>query len=192
MKKLLLLAILTLSAFAQTQSVTVNLTGVVTDDSTPAPTVQWTKVSGPGTVVFANAASAVTSATIDAPGTYVLRLTANDGSLSASDDVTITVLPANKAPIVNAGPDQTVTMPTAVARTVVLNWVASTSPNVDGYHVYCSTTATERGTRLTATPVSAPPYEDVGRTAGTYYYVVTAVAGSLESDPSNQAVAVVM
>ena len=45
----------------------------------------------------------------------MLRLTANDGALSPTDDVTITVIPApaNQAPTVNAGTDQAITFPAA-------------------------------------------------------------------------------
>ena len=44
----------------------------------------------------------------------MLRLTANDGALTAQDEVTVTVNPAtpgNTAPVVNAGPDQQITLP---------------------------------------------------------------------------------
>jgi hypothetical protein len=44
----------------------------------------------------------------------VLRLTATDGQLSGSDEVTVTVTdgtPVNRAPVVNAGADQSVTLP---------------------------------------------------------------------------------
>src|SRR5207249_2954921 len=47
-------------------------------------------------------------------GTYVLTLTASDGELSGSDAVIVQVNPApivNLPPVVNAGPDQTVTLP---------------------------------------------------------------------------------
>lgn len=40
----------------------------------PANKVQWTKLTGPGNVMFANAAAAVTTATFSAPGDYVLQL----------------------------------------------------------------------------------------------------------------------
>ncbi len=69
----------------------VALSGSVTDDGAAAPTAAWTTVSGPGTVSFGNAASASTTATFSAAGTYVLRLTGSDGTRSAADDVTVTV-----------------------------------------------------------------------------------------------------
>ena len=92
----------------------VKLNGIVTDDGLPAGgslTTTWSKVSGPGTVTFANANAASTSATFAEAGVYVLRLTANDYELSTSDELTVTVEAANLAPVVNAGADQTVTLP---------------------------------------------------------------------------------
>src|SRR5207244_86606 len=77
------------------------LTGSVTDDGVPGTGVTslWTKMSGPGTVTFANAAAASTTATFSMQGSYVLQLTANDGTMSGSDTVIITVAanPANRA-----------------------------------------------------------------------------------------------
>jgi uncharacterized repeat protein (TIGR03806 family) len=74
------------------------LNGSASDDGLPTPpaalTYAWSKVSGPGTATFANAGAASTTATFSAAGSYVLRLTANDGALSGSDDVTVTVSPA--------------------------------------------------------------------------------------------------
>ena len=74
-------------------------------------TTTWSKVSGPGTVTFGNPNVTVTTAAFGEAGTYVLRLTADDSDLSASDDVVITVDPENQAPVVNAGADQTITLP---------------------------------------------------------------------------------
>lgn len=69
------------------------LVGSVSDDGLPASpgtlTLNWSKISGPGAVTFTNATSAVASATFSAFGSYVLRLTANDGALSNFADVTI-------------------------------------------------------------------------------------------------------
>src|SRR5262249_35711191 len=66
------------------------LAGSVTDDGLPSRTVttSWTKFSGPGNVTFGNASLLSTTASFSAPGTYVLRLTANDGELVGTDDVT--------------------------------------------------------------------------------------------------------
>jgi regulation of enolase protein 1 (concanavalin A-like superfamily) len=75
---------------------TVALNGSATDDGQPNGTItySWKKVSGSGTVTFGNVSQAVTTAQFSAAGTYTLRLTANDGQLSATDDVVITVSPA--------------------------------------------------------------------------------------------------
>src|SRR6185503_8330130 len=91
-----------------------NLQGTATDDGLPVATlnVTWSKVNGPGNVVFANVNAATTTATFSTAGDYVLRLTATDTALSSSDDVQITVNPAppNQAPMANAGSDATVTI----------------------------------------------------------------------------------
>src|SRR5690606_23298575 len=66
---------------------------------------------------FTNANALTTTAGFSAAGTYVLRLTAHDGALTASDIVTVTVNPAtpdNQAPVVDAGVAQTVTLPAGV------------------------------------------------------------------------------
>src|SRR5262249_5619257 len=72
----------------------VNLTGTATDEGLPYPpgvlTTTWSKVSGPGGVTFGDASALATTATFSAPGTYTLRLTANDGALSSSDDIVVT------------------------------------------------------------------------------------------------------
>jgi len=71
------------------------LDGTVSDDGNPNPpaavTTSWSKVTGPGTVTFTNPASVDTTATFDAAGSYVLRLSATDSALSSTDDVTVTV-----------------------------------------------------------------------------------------------------
>ncbi|HEX6623913.1 MAG TPA: RHS repeat-associated core domain-containing protein [Pyrinomonadaceae bacterium] len=92
----------------------VKLAGTVTDDGLPvggALSTTWTKVSGPGSVAFADASAATTSATFGEAGTYVLRLSASDSELTSGDELTVTVEPRNLAPVVEAGADQTVTLP---------------------------------------------------------------------------------
>lgn len=72
-----------------------SLDGTVTDDGLPNPpatvNTTWSKVSGPGTVNFANANAVDTTASFSAAGSYLLRLTADDGQLSAFDEVIVTV-----------------------------------------------------------------------------------------------------
>jgi RHS repeat-associated protein len=87
-----------------------NLVGAVNDDGLPeggSISVQWAKISGPGTVAFSAPDRVTTNATFSDTGTYVLRLTASDSELSGSSEITITVNGPNQPPTVNAGPDQT-------------------------------------------------------------------------------------
>jgi RHS repeat-associated protein len=74
---------------------TANLNGTVTDDGLPNPpgavTTSWSKQSGPGSVTFGNISAASTTAGFSEAGTYVLRLTAHDGALATSGEVTVTV-----------------------------------------------------------------------------------------------------
>ncbi|MCB0991375.1 MAG: chitobiase/beta-hexosaminidase C-terminal domain-containing protein [Acidimicrobiales bacterium] len=71
---------------------TATLGGSVTDDgATGSLDIAWSKASGPGTVNFANAGAASTTATFSVPGTYVLVLTADDGQEVRFDQVTVQV-----------------------------------------------------------------------------------------------------
>jgi fibronectin type 3 domain-containing protein len=76
---------------------------------------------------------------------------------------------------------------------VVLTWVASVSSGVIGYYVYRGAASGEESTTpLNSTPVNAVFYVDTAVVPGaTYYYVVTATNGSLQSVYSNEAAAVV-
>jgi hypothetical protein len=96
----------------------VTLAGALSDDGLPDPpaltTATWSLVSGPGTVSFDNVHALNAHASFSAAGTYVLRLTASDSVLSASDDVQITVVANNLAPVVSAGPDKSIMLPASV------------------------------------------------------------------------------
>ena len=73
------------------------LDGTVTDDGLPNPpgavTTTWEKVTGFGDVIFGNPNAVDTTAQFSVEGTYVLRLTANDGQASVADEITVTVAP---------------------------------------------------------------------------------------------------
>lgn len=92
------------------------LNPTVSDDGKPFGTLAyaWSKTSGPGTVTFSNAATLKPTVTFSMSGTYTLTLTVNDGDRRSSDVVTVVVdhVVGNVAPIVEAGPATTVTLPT--------------------------------------------------------------------------------
>jgi RHS repeat-associated protein len=70
------------------------LQGEVHDDGPPERlTSEWTVLSGPAPVTFADASSPVTDAVFTDPGTYVLQLAASDGFTTSADRATITVDP---------------------------------------------------------------------------------------------------
>src|SRR5207237_542630 len=64
-----------------------------------------------GAVTFADSGSPSTAASFATTGVYVLRLTGSDSEFSRTSDVTITVIPGNLAPSVDAGPDLSVQLP---------------------------------------------------------------------------------
>jgi RHS repeat-associated protein len=160
------------------------LDATITDDGLPlgkAVAVTWSKVSGPGTVTFANSKAADTTAAFSTAGTYLLRLTATDTQLSAADELTVTVLLANQPPSVNAGPNLEITLPGAAqlsgavadddlpeGRTVTTTWTEVSGPGtvVFGAPDAPATTATfsEAGTyvlRLTASDSALTRSDDV-------------------------------
>jgi parallel beta-helix repeat protein len=101
----------------QTVVVPVNsttLTGSGTDPDGTITAYQWTKLAGPTGGVITNAASATTTITGLVLGVYTYQLTVTDDSSAvATDVVQITVsLAPNIAPTANAGPNETITLPT--------------------------------------------------------------------------------
>lgn len=78
--------------------------------------------------------------------------------------------------------------------TVTLNWTASGSSNVRGYHVQRSDAANADSSsiRLTSTMIASTTFVDIDRPDGNYRYQVLSVnSDDNESDPSSPAVAVV-
>jgi K319L-like, PKD domain len=156
---------------------TANLSATVTDDGLPNNTLsyQWIVVSGSG-VMLQPTNTAATKVTFTVAGTYTFRLTASDGQLSASDDVMVTVLAAattNKAPTVNAGLDQNITLPAAATLTA--------TANDDGLP---SNTLTYQWSVVTGSGVvfsnaSSPSVQVSFTTAGTYTLRVTVSDGQL-------------
>lgn len=88
----------------------VSLLGSGVEHSYPCSVVTftWSQVSGPGTATFDTPNAAFTGVHFSAPGTYILRLTLNNGLPGGnySDDVQIKVVCPNITS--NAGPDQVI------------------------------------------------------------------------------------
>jgi hypothetical protein len=80
-----------------------------------------------------------------------------------------------------------------VQHSVLLNWTASISPNIDGYNIYRSGKSGGPYSKLNPSLNSDTSYTDTTVANGsTYYYVTTAVnSNSQESAYSNQAQAVI-
>ncbi|HEX6739541.1 MAG TPA: hypothetical protein VF310_14780, partial [Vicinamibacteria bacterium] len=73
----------------------ISLVGTASDDGLPGPTLTytWSKTSGPGSVTFGNASQLSTTAGFGIAGTYVLRLSANDGALTGFSEMQVRVDP---------------------------------------------------------------------------------------------------
>ena len=84
------------STLLRSYSAGADLNGTVSDDGLPDPpgevTTTWSQVSVTGTVTFTDASAVDTTASFSEAGTYVLRLTADDGEMTTSDEVTIVVI----------------------------------------------------------------------------------------------------
>lgn len=89
-----------------------NITATASDADGTIAAYLWEKVSGPA-ATLANTTNSTVSITNLLAGTYVFRVTVTDNAGGkASDDVTVTVVAANQAPVANAGSDITITLPT--------------------------------------------------------------------------------
>ena len=91
----------------------VTLSGSGTDPDGTIASYLWTKVSGPANGTITNAGSAGTAVTALVQGTYQFQLKVTDnGGASSTDIIQIIVNPVpNQLPTVNAGVDQTITLP---------------------------------------------------------------------------------
>ena len=172
-----------------------NLDGTAIDDGLPVGVLNtlWTQSSGPGTTTFADANAVDTTATFSIDGVYVLRLTADDTAASVFDEVTITVNPAppNQPPAVDAGADQSITLPAAAnldgtvtddglpAGSLITTWSQTSGPGTttfaDAGAVDTSATFSVEGVyvlRLTADDSAASVFDELTVTVATSPRVV--------------------
>ena len=91
------------------------LKGVVIDDGLTgggSKFMNWSKIAGPGTVSFGNAAQTNSSASFSLDGIYTLKLSASDGQYTNSSLVTVAVNPSLSVAMLEPGPLSTVAVPT--------------------------------------------------------------------------------
>jgi len=114
------------------------LNGSLSSDNGSIVQYAWEQVSGPSTATLSGAATAILSVSNLIEGTYVFRLTVTDDEGLTNSDVA-SVLVARPEPKANAGPDQTVALPTDSATLhgsgtdvdgtiVAYNWVQVSGP----------------------------------------------------------------
>src|SRR5437016_2838669 len=157
---------------------TATLIATASDDGLPNGTLtyQWSVVSGTG-VTLTPANTATTKATFTAAGTYTLRVTVSDGQLSGSDDVIViakaAAITTNKAPTVNAGADQNITLPA----TATLTAIATDDGLPNNTLTYQWTVVSGAGSTLTN--ANSAIVQISFASAGTYTFRVTVSDGQL-------------
>jgi dienelactone hydrolase len=106
-----------------------SITGSATDTDGSVSNYSWTQLTGPSKATLSGTTSATVSISNLSAGTYVFKFTVTDnGGLIDSDFVSISVGsgPVNSAPVVNAGSDKVVNLPTNTST------IAATASDTDG------------------------------------------------------------
>jgi hypothetical protein len=148
------------------------LSGSGTDPDGTIATYAWTQVSGPNATITSPAAASTTISGLT-QGIYTFRLTVTDNlGGTAFDDINITVNPAtNQPPTVNAGADQTITLPVNSVN------LSGTATDPDGTIASYSWTRVS-GIGGTITSPSTNSTTVTGLTAGSYTFRLTVTDNS--------------
>lgn len=160
-------------------SILLNGTGSNDPDGTIA-TYAWSKISGPNAGTIATANAVTTNVTGLTQGVYQYRLQVTDNSgATAADTVQVTVNAApNQPPVVNAGADQTITLP---INSVVLSGSANDPDGTITTYAWSKISGPNAGTIITANAVST---NVTGLTQGVYRFrlQVTDNSGATAAD----------
>lgn len=95
------------------------LNGTASTDATKILAYRWSQISGPSAAVINLPASPTPKAYFSTDGTFVFKLVVEDGgrakdSATVQINVNVAAPPPNQLPVANAGPDQTITLPTNI------------------------------------------------------------------------------
>jgi hypothetical protein len=150
----------------------VSLAGTGTDAGGSIASYAWSKLSGPAGATIATPAVANTSITGLVQGVYVFTLTVTDNQgATATDNVQITVnaatTPANQLPIVNAGADQTIQLPTSTVS------LTGTGTDADGTIASYAWTKLSGPTGATISTPTTANTNVTGLTQGVYVFTCT-------------------
>lgn len=98
-----------------TSSVTLSGSGTVNGSATSITGYAWTTMSGPNSPTIVSPTTASTSVTGLIQGTYVFKLTVtdNNGQTGSATMQVVVAAAGNSPPVVSAGSDQTITLPTS-------------------------------------------------------------------------------
>ncbi len=143
-------------------------------------TFKWSITSEPsgGPTTLFNPDTPTPSFDVARPGTYVIQLIVNDGTVDSAPD-TVTVTTTNSKPDADAGPDQSA----FVGDTVMLDGSASSDPDFDPLSFSWSFTSQPAGSAaVISNPFISNPTFVIDK-AGTYVAQLIVNDGALDSDP---------
>ena len=146
---------------------------------------QWSIISTPlgSTTALSDSTAVYPNLDIDLPGTYVVQLRVNDGTVdSVPDTMTITTL--NSPPVSDAGPDQTA----YVTDTVYLDGSNSYDVDLDLLYFQWTIISTpEDSTATLSDPFAVNPYFDIDL-SGTYVVQLMVNDGTVDGAPDTMTV----
>lgn len=145
-----------------------SLTGSGSDSDGTIASYAWSQVSGTAATIASPTAATTSITGLTTAGVRVFRLTVTDNSGgTATDDVVVTVSPANSTPTANGGANKSITLPTA---TTTLNGSGSDSDGTIASYAWAQIS----GTAATiVSPTSASTVINGLSTAGTRVFRLT-------------------
>ncbi len=173
----------------QTKQVTntVQLTGSGSSDvDGDSLTFQWSFDSLPAGsgAILSNPTAVNPTFVIDRPGSYIVKLIVNDGTVNSEPD-TVTITTTNSPPVANASPDQTVNQ----GDTIHLDGSGSHDVDGDALTFHWSLSSVPQGSTATLSDTSAMNPTFVADKAGAYIARLVVNDGSADSAPDEVRIA---
>lgn len=168
---------------------TIQLTGSATDADGDPLTHQWTIIQSPdnSTPTLTNSDQITATLNASAQGSYVLTLTVSDKEVSVEDTVTVTLEPANVAPVAVAGVDVDV----VIGSTARLDGRGSRDGNNDALLYEWAFVSKPENSMADLDNVTSETPSFIPDLTGEYVLSLTVSDGELTSAPSNVKITVV-